>query len=223
MKKIYSFFLVALFALSSPFALAEELEYTPIQSEYLSPKVSNASVYSSEEEMGIVLVGKIEEKEPALKLGKISTLYSDEDTRVNIEEVSTEEKARGLGVATVLYEYVIKSKESYTEKKVTHLAGTSKVGTNREVILNSLIKSLRDKTGFVEPKADAGVQEQFKQCCALIYSAYPELILQAAEQSPTAKIGKKLGFKIAPESMEFSIGELDGKTDIHINYVQVRD
>lgn len=201
----------------------EEQEHTPITSTHLSTQVSGAYVFSNEEEMGIVLYGKIQGQNSESKLGKISTLYSDEETSLNIEEVQTEEIARGLGVATALYEYVIKSKESYTGKKITHLGGTAKVGTNRDVILKSLIDLLRSKNDFKEPNASLDLQSQFHECCSKIYSKYPELILEAAANSPTAKIGKKLGFEIDPRSIEFSLDQFEDKPHVHINYIQLRN
>jgi GNAT superfamily N-acetyltransferase len=220
-------FLLNIFAASliifSPLVVqGQEPGHIPIQSDFLSADVKGAYVFSSEEEMGIALYGKLPGQESVSKLGRISTLYSDEDTRVNIEEVSTEKHARGLGVATALYEYVIKAAESYSGKRVTHLGGTSKVGTNRDAILLPLIESLRSKNGFVEPTPTADLQTQFHECCSKIYSDYPELILQSTAHSPTAKIGKKLGFEIDPESVEFSLGTFEDKPHVHIKYVQVR-
>ena len=81
---------------------------------------------------------------------------------------------------------------------------------------------MRNKANFVEPQPTAEIQTQFQQCCSKIYSDYPALILEAAAQSPTAKIGKKLGFEIDPQSMEFSLDQFEGKPNVHINYVQVR-
>ncbi len=219
MKRIiFTLSLLSLFGFTTSFAQ----ERTKISSDYLSPKIKDPYVISSEEEMGLLLFGVLPGQTQPQKLGRILTKYSDEPTRVNIDEVNTEEVARGMGVATTLYDIEIKSHEDYAKVRVTHLAGTPKVGTNKDAVLIPLIKALSDKGGFREPNPKNSLEEQFIECCEKIYDRYPAEIESALKNSPTVKIGAKLGFTLDPKAIEFEVYTSESSAWVHINYVQVR-
>lgn len=234
MKPNFSLKWSLIFALTSPVISFAQLKDCPeasaeqrenITSEYLSADVKDPYVYSSEEEMGIFLCGILPNTQKHSKLGRILPHYSDDPQALMIEEVSTEKEARGLGVATVLYEHLIQ--QSNPQK----LGGTPKVVTNRDSVLGELIKNLRDESQYAIPNEADDKQKQFSHCCSFIFDptthkTKPEFVSKvgaALQVSPTAKIGKKLGFKIIPSSIEFELHQIESGPSVHINFMQERE
>jgi hypothetical protein len=101
----------------------QEPSGTPFSSPYLSARLSEVEMRSGEEEMGFALYGKIEGGEVVF-LGRINSHYTDDPNAVAIDEVVTAEAAYGNGVATALYDFLLKQHEKFQNKPAERLQGT---------------------------------------------------------------------------------------------------
>lgn len=190
---------------------------TPFTSPYLSSRLTDVEMRSGEEVMGSALYGRIDGGE-IVYLGRINTHYTDDPTAVSIDEVGTAEVAQGSGVATALYDYLLKQHETYRGEPAKKLTGTSKRATNLTTVLEALVKSLATERGYKKPNPADSVSKQFWDCCAKIYEKHPKKIEEAVKESPTYKIGKKLGFEICKGTVSFSAFVGEEGPDASLNY-----
>ena len=195
-------------------------EAEPVKSSFLSTRVTEARIISSEEDMGWVLMGKVDNGPPQ-KLGRINTHYSDDPEVLMIDEVAVFPDARELGVATTLYEFLLKQRDS-RGIKTKQMRGTAKVATNLEAFLKPLMENLSGKKGYVKPNPKGSVLQQFFECCRNIYAKHPADLAKATESSPTYKIGKKLGFDLCPGSIELNVSGAYSEPIIGYNYALCR-
>lgn len=187
----------------------------PLRSPFLSERISEADIVSDEESMAWVLSGRIDGGQ-AVRLGEILDKMTDEADELYVDNVRSFHPR--LGIATALYDFLVRQKEASSGVRVKKLKGTAKVETNLDLVLEAFIKSLSTQDGFKAHSAQGSWTEKFFECCTDIYARYPRELKEAAKASPTYQIGKKLGFDFCPNAIVFKPDMLDGKKHIHFNY-----
>jgi GNAT superfamily N-acetyltransferase len=164
--------------------------------------ISGAYVFASEEMMGWAVYGVLDGSAEAVWLGTAEAGPRGKDTTLFIEEINVAPEAQGRGVATALYQFLI-DHYSRPGSVIDRLEGTSKTGTNREVILQALIDALRTAPGFRPPDSSQEIQRRFVESCGHIVKDHPDAVTAALLQAPSARIAQKLGFTLDRSSVVF--------------------
>jgi hypothetical protein len=167
--------------------------------------------------MGFALYGRVDGSEVQY-LGRINSHYTDDPDAVSIDEVGTAEIAQGSGVATALYDFLLKQHENYKGIPAKKLTGTSKRATNLTTVLEALVVSLKNERGYKKPNPADDIRKQFWDCCSEIYEQHPEKIEEAIKHSPTFKIAKKFNFELCKGTVHFHAHMSSEGPDVGLNY-----